>query len=534
MKIQYTVNGLYRECEISNDDILIDVNVTKNRFVYKIKALTNLTLLSVKDTIPYEINKEDLFFINGYQSWTSTREADIDFKERGVHKFRILKNIVLNPYGDYTFYAAKKDRLHSYDVFYAKGKNEIFVLNNNFHNAFLITELNKKLNRINFSSDVEGKRLLEGEELTVFDYERYSSYKEGLEAFNKKYPKKNLPKIFGYTSWYNYYQNISESIILRDLEALDERFDLFQIDDGYQTYVGDWKDINKKKFPNGLKPIVDRIHEKGLKAGLWLAPFLAERNSKLFKEHPDFFKHNARGEPIKVGMNWSGPYALDVTKPEVIKYIEECLKHYVDMGFDFFKLDFIYSPAFIHDGITHAEASEAAYKMLQETLKGKIILGCGATLSTVYDKFDYVRIGPDISLKFGGDTLTNTLTREMPSTKVTLLNTIYRNFMNDRWFGNDPDVFLLRDYNIKLSKEQKRALITLNALFGSLLLTSDNVGTYDDEKKELLSKALYLFKNASDVSFETKGKIIHITYKLDGITHEFDYISNKGVIKNER
>ena len=202
MKIQYTVNGLYRECEISNDDILIDVNVTKNRFIYKIKALTNLTLLSVKDTIPYEINKEDLFFINGYQSWTSTREADIDFKERGVHKFRILKNIVLNPYGDYTFYAAKKDRLHSYDVFYVKGHNEIFILNNNFRNAYLTVELNKNLNRINFISDVEGKVLNEGDEFVVFDFERYATYREGMDAFNNKYPKRDIKKLFGYTSWY--------------------------------------------------------------------------------------------------------------------------------------------------------------------------------------------------------------------------------------------------------------------------------------------------------------------------------------------
>ena len=241
MKIQYTVDGQYRECEISNDDILIDINVSKNHFVYNVKALKSLTLLSDKDTLPYQINENDLFFLNGYQSWTSTLEANINFKERNVHKFKILKSIVLRPYGDYAFYASKKDRLHSYDIFYAKGKNEIFVINNNYKNAFLITELNKKLNRINFISDVEGKRLKKNEEFVVFDYERYDSYDEGMKAFEKKYPKKNIAKIFGYTSWYNYYQNINEDIILRDLEALDDRFDLFQIDEGYQTFVGDWR-----------------------------------------------------------------------------------------------------------------------------------------------------------------------------------------------------------------------------------------------------------------------------------------------------
>ena len=534
MKIQYTVNGEYRECEISNDDILIDVNIANNRYIYKIKALTELTLLSVKETIPYEIHKDDLFFLNGYQSWTTTLEAKINFREKGVHKFKILKDITLRPYGDYAFYAAKKDRLHSYDFFYVKGENEIFVLNNNFQNAFLITEMNKKLNRINFSSDVEKKHMNKDDEFVVFDFERYSSYEEGLKVFNEKYPERSIPKIFGYTSWYNYYQNINEEIILRDLEALDSRFDLFQIDDGYQTFVGDWMDIDKTKFPNGLKPIVDKIHEKGLKAGLWLAPFVAERNSRLLKIHPEWIKKDEKGQMVKVGVNWSGQFALDLDNPEVQKYLKECFKFYVDMGFDLFKLDFLYSTAYVHDGVTHAEASHKTYKFLKDITKGKLILGCGATLSNIYQNFDYVRVGPDVSLIFDDHPFMRLLHRERPSTKNTILNTIYRHFMNDRLFANDPDVFLLRDYNIKMNKEQKRSLITMNALFGSLLMTSDDIATYDEEKKELLEKALHLFKNAKDVGFETKDKYIHIYYTVDDVKHEFDYYPKKGVMKNER
>ena len=534
MKIQYTIGGVYRDTEISNSDILITAKISDNHYFYKIKALRKLSWMSVKDTIPYEIDKDDLFFINGYQSWTTTHEAKIDFKEKGVHQFKIIRSIVLRPYGDYTFYASKKDRLHSYDVFYVKGNNEIFILNNNFRNAYLTIELNKNLNRINFISDVEGKVLDEGDEFVVFDFERYATYREGMDAFNNKYPKRDIKKLFGYTSWYNYYQNINEEIMMRDLEALDDRFELFQIDDGYETFVGDWLDVDKNKFPHGLKPIVDRAHEKGLKAGIWLAPFVVEKKAKLFTEHPEYLKKDKNGNPIKVGINWSGQYALDVENPAVREYIKECLLHYVNMGFDFFKLDFLYSSAYVHDGITHAEASESSYKFLKQVLKGKTILGCGATLSNVYNNFDYVRIGPDVSLTFDASPLLRTLHREMPSTKNAIQNTFFRSFMDDRWFGNDPDVFLLRDNNLKLKKEQKRALITINALFGRVLFTSDNVGDYDEEKKDMLNKALDLFKNATDVSFVKKGNIIHVTYLLSKRPHEFDYDTEKGVIKNER
>ena len=46
--------------------------------------------------------------------------------------------------------------------------------------------------------------------------------------------------------------------------------------------------------------------------------------------------------------------------------------------------------------------------------------------------------------------------------------------------------------------------------------------------------ALDLFKNATDVSFVKKGNIIHVTYLLSKRPHEFDYDTEKGVIKNER
>jgi len=74
--------------------------------------------------------------------------------------------------------------------------------------------------------------------------------------------------------------------------------------------------VDEKKFPHDLEPIVEKIHKKGYKAGIWLAPFVAETKSKLFQEHPEFFKTN-KGKPIKAGGNWSGFYALDLEKEDV-------------------------------------------------------------------------------------------------------------------------------------------------------------------------------------------------------------------------
>ena len=104
--------------------------------------------------------------------------------------------------------------------------------------------------------------------------------------------------------------------------------------------------------------------------------------------------------------------------------------------------------------------------------------------------------------------------------------------MNNHLFGNDPDVFLLRDENIKLNKEQREALSKLNALFGSVLFTSDNIATYDEEKKKLFDEALKIFYNAHNRRYITKGHIIDINYELYGQKQHLVYDIKKGVFIN--
>ena len=104
--------------------------------------------------------------------------------------------------------------------------------------------------------------------------------------------------------------------------------------------------------------------------------------------------------------------------------------------------------------------------------------------------------------------------------------------MNDRLFGNDPDVFLLRDNNMKMSKEQRKSLVTINSLFGTVLMTSDNIADYDEEKKELLSKAFDLFYHGKVLSFERRKDNILISYELNNNKVDLIYNTKKGVFIN--
>lgn len=81
----------------------------------------------------------------------------------------------------------------------------------------------------------------------------------------------------GWSSWNTYGINISEALIKSQADAMvskglkDAGYQYINIDDGY--FGGRDKEgnllIHPTRFPNGLRPVVDYIHGKGLKAGIY-------------------------------------------------------------------------------------------------------------------------------------------------------------------------------------------------------------------------------------------------------------------------
>ena len=521
-----------------NDDLALRAEDRDGRRRITLFAKRDLDLLSYREadhdlTAGEGDPENDRYFLNGYQSWTDTKETYLFEKERDVTRLPkgLVDRFAFDRYGDAAFYRYDKNVLHGYDLFYVRGERKCFFANLQGGDAFLLFEVDRTTGRVTVSSDVLGARVKEGETFVLCDYLYAPDYDEGLAAFYRAFTARKAEKLLGYTSWYNYYQDVNEEILSRDLDSLDERFDLFQIDDGYETFVGDWLDVDPGKFPNGLQGFVERAHDRGIRAGIWLAPFVAESKSKLFCERPDLFRRDERGEYVLCGSNWSGFYALDLENHEARDYIRRCLSHYVKMGFDFFKLDFLYAACLpVYSGKTRARAASDAFAFLRECLGGKLILGCGAPLFPAAGKFDYVRVGPDVSLKFDDAWFMRFMHRERVSTKVTLQNTVYRSIFDGALFGCDPDVFLLRDENLSLSQARREALLTLNALFGRLLMTSDNIAGYDFEKRETLARALALFRLAKVKEYDRDGDRIRIVYARNGQDAEILYDTRRGIL----
>ena len=253
--------------------------------------------------------------------------------------------------------------------------------------------------------------------------------------------------------------------------------------------------------------------------------------SEIFNEHPDWiYKEN--NQIVYAGKNWSRQVPLDINNKEVREYIKKCLNYYLELGFDFFKLDFLYAANLVKvKGQTRAETMYQMMSFIRNILKDKLILGCGLPLESGFNLVDYCRIGPDVSLSFDDIFYMRLAHRERISTKITLLNTIYRYPMDKYVFRNDPDVYLLRDDNINLSNKQKEALLKINFLCGALYFTSDNVINYDLEKRNLLFEASKL-QDAILTNIITKKEVIILEFMLNGKNEQLIYNFKKGVIEN--
>ena len=89
------------------------------------------------------------------------------------------------------------------------------------------------------------------------------------------------PRTVGWCSWYHYFHDVTEADIRANLAIADRDgwpFDVFQVDDGYQSAIGDWLTTNDK-FPSGVEALAADIARTGRTPGIWLAPFLVHPDS---------------------------------------------------------------------------------------------------------------------------------------------------------------------------------------------------------------------------------------------------------------
>ena len=183
------------------------------------------------------------------------------------------------------------------------------------------------------------------------------------------------------------------------------------------------------------------------------------------------------------GCSWGGFYALDFYNEEVREYLRKVFKTvFEDWGFKMVKLDFLYAAALVvPKDKTRAQVMREVMEFLRELCKDKLLLGCGVPLTSAYGLVDYCRIGCDVSLDFDGGIIAKHLHKDGVSSQNAINNAVLRYELSGRAFLNDPDVFILRSDNVKMSVDERLTLSIANAIFGKVLFTSDDFMKYPDE-----------------------------------------------------
>ena len=462
-----------------------------------------ITLISASLEFWHEYEKNEKFFVNGYQSWTTSVEMSAEDIYRGTTPLagvtKYTKDMAITS-GDYAFtrYEPRPGFFHSFTYTYLRRGDEFELFGSlSERNGYTVFYSDMEKHIFSVEKDVEGLTISEPYEM--FDIVRVVGGYD--EVFDKYFAamslpaKKHIDRLTGYTSWYNYFQKIDENIILRDLKGLSrarESVNIFQIDDGYEPFVGDWLDYNGKDFPNGMKTIADAVHREGYLAGIWLAPFNVQRGkSRILKEHPDWLIRNPDGKPQLGCVAWGGAYTLDIYNPEVREHLKKVFDTVLnDWGYDMVKLDFLYSQCRTpRNNKTRGTIMCEAMDFLRECVGDKLILGCGVPLGPAFGVVDACRISCDVDLSYGGKFYNSmSINNELPSAQNAINNSMFRRHLNGRAFLNDPDVFFLRDHNLTFTWEQKLLLAKINNLFGRVLFVSDDAGEYSEAELEVLKE----------------------------------------------
>ena len=101
----------------------------------------------------------------------------------------------------------------------------------------------------------------------------------------------------------------------------------FVLDDGWFTGrrgdtagLGDWT-VDPAVWPDGLHPLVEHVHRRGLDFGLWVEPEMVNVDSDLAREHPDWLLRGRSALPPE----WRHQQVLDLQQPAAYAHVRDAL-----------------------------------------------------------------------------------------------------------------------------------------------------------------------------------------------------------------
>lgn len=150
-----------------------------------------------------------------------------------------------------------------------------------------------------------------------------------------------------------YFDFTGDTIVDLAKEAASLGIDMVVMDDGWfgkrnddNSSLGDWQ-VNEQKLGGSLAQLIDRVHEQGVKFGIWIEPEMVNEDSDLYRAHPDWAIQIPGRKPIRS----RNQLLLDFSRKEVRDQVFEQICAVLDQGeIDYVKWDMNRSMADVYAG----------------------------------------------------------------------------------------------------------------------------------------------------------------------------------------
>lgn len=187
-------------------------------------------------------------------------------------------------------------------------------------------------------------KLLPGEEITLPEILFYEAKnKTDLDchklhfALNKAYPDREMPVI--YNTWLYRFDGFTYDDIVKQIEkAAELGVEYFVIDagwfgDGDTWFVnkGDWEENLNYGFRGRMKEIAEKVREHKMKFGFWLEAECANRESKIVKEHPEYF---VKADGAMMLLNFARRDALEYIFDKTCELIDRYDAYFIKFDFN--------------------------------------------------------------------------------------------------------------------------------------------------------------------------------------------------------
>ncbi len=248
----------------------------------------------------------------------------------------------------------------------------------------------------------------------------------------------------GWNSWDYYRWTVTEEEVLENARfiandpVLSKYVKRIIVDDGWQYCYGEWE--ANPLFPHGMKYLAEELTKLGFEPGIWIAPTIVEPHCRIAQWDYDMLAKGESGEPcLSYSCMQRFGFVLDPTVEKSRKFLYDLFTRYADMGYKYFKLDFIWQTLkarkFADPTVPRSKIQELIMQPICEAVKGKAaILGCNYLFESGNKYVDAVRTGSDIHATWH-NIQTNT-------TSVAA-----RFWTHNRLWINDPDFALCRGFD---------------------------------------------------------------------------------------